>query len=144
MMSTKGILICTGWCGWDNKSGVSFLCHFDRPKSANSTPKILSELAELAGADNEFETYFVGGKRWCWSNYTRDLVKHHVQQQKTIKMTLVDVPIDRSIFGREDLICDGHGYFVGDHHLEGPTNLPGVGWFCEPMQRVYPAKDPEQ
>jgi hypothetical protein len=67
VLSTKGILICTGWYGWDPTSGIGFLCHFDRPGSASSVPEIIRELRQVAPENHRFRSVLVGGKEWFWS-----------------------------------------------------------------------------
>ena len=77
---TTGIQQCTVWSGFDRKSGVTFLCHFDYPWSARSVPKILEELKELAGPSAKFKSVLIGGRtcRFLWSTKTRNRIKSYI------------------------------------------------------------------
>src|SRR5699024_6866293 len=110
-LSTKGILICTGWYGWDTSSGISFLCHFDHPCSAESVPEILRSLGEMAPQDHSFRSVLVGGKEWFWSKRTRARIRAHVGAQDRLKIKVKDGPMDGWLCKHRNLVVSvGHGH----------------------------------
>lgn len=60
---TRNILFCTALFGFDKDNGVSFLCHFDSPRSADDLPRILMELRSLKTTRLNFQCYILNGSR---------------------------------------------------------------------------------
>lgn len=94
ILSTKGIVSCTGLYGWDEINKVSFLCHFDDPMSANSTPEILKQIRSQVSNEHYFEAYLIGGKGWLWSRYTRGRIKKLVSSQQVLNISVREIPFN--------------------------------------------------
>ncbi len=137
VLSTKGILICTGWYGWDSKNGIAFLCHFDWPKSADSVPEILKELRRVSPVEHRFKSILVGGKSWCWSKITRKRVKKYLTEQNELNISIKDGPLDDPFCRHRDLFISSTGGHLKDQpKLSGKSFPSDFGWFFRPMQKV--------
>lgn len=138
VLSTKGILICTGWYGWDTTSGISFLCHFDHPWSANSVPQVLRDLRNVAPENHRFRSVLVGGKKWFWSGRTRAAIRRHVDAQTQVNIRVREGPVDGWWFRHRNLLVSAQrGHIPGNHHLDGSATPKGCCWVFGPMQRVW-------
>lgn len=133
---TKGILICTGWYGWDQKNNLAFLCHFDIPRSVNSMPQILADFHRLVPKDHHFVSTLVGGKSWFWSKNTRERVKDMVRTQKKLSIEVLDGPYDDNLFAsRNVVVSPAKGLILGDT-VTGDTSPLGVFWIFGPMKKA--------
>jgi len=135
ILSTKGICICSGWYGWDSKNKIYFLCHFDSPFSANSTPNIIMEILKYAPNEHSFKSILVGGKRRFWSKCTRNIVKQYVNGQNELNIVVRDGPFDNGC-AKRDLVISSQRGRITNQKLEGKSYLDGFCWFLGPMERV--------
>lgn len=138
LLSTKGVWTCTAWYGWDTKNGISFLCHFDHPWSADSTPEILNCLNEVAPSSHRFQSVLVGGKRWLWSGRTREKIRHYVESQNEVKIKIREVPMDGWLDcrRRQLVVSTRGGRMRKDIILEGDSAPRGICWYFGPMKGI--------
>jgi len=139
VLATKGILMCTGWYGWDAANGISFLCHFDHPWSARSVPHVLRDLRKIAPEDHSFRSVLVGGKEWFWSRKTRAAIRCQIDAQTELNIKVREGPVDgKWLHHRNLLVSAQRGHIPGNHYLEGSASPRGICWIFGPMQRAWP------
>jgi len=138
VLSTKGILICTGWYGWDSANKIVFLCHFDCPKSADSVPNILKDIKQVAPQNHSFKSVLVGGKKWFWSKTTRRRIKECIATQNEVNISVRNGPYDNAPCAHRNLLISSYKGRIKSQNLSGKSCPKGYLWFFGPMQRVEP------
>lgn len=141
-LSTSGIFICTAWYGWDAENEVSFLCHFDRPRSAESVPQVLRDLRAMVPQNHNFRSVLVGGKEWAWSRWTRAVIHKHVNSQTHLNIRVREGPVDGWLLRHRNLLVSpGQGHSKETWKAIGRPSPKGVAWFFKPMVRVRPDEE---
>ena len=105
---TTRVQQCTIWCGFDQSSGVAFLCHFDYPWSTRSVPQIVAELEELAGKNARFRSMLIGGRSCLWSMRTRRRVESLLAPYKGF-ITVRNGPLSPGVRGKGRSISTVNG-----------------------------------